>query len=83
MFATALGYVVVHVIAGPEPEFGPWVWLGVLVALQLGGLVTIALIAAAMWMTEGSLSREQVRQMFGMDAVVTATNTSLALCCSP
>ena len=32
-----------------------------------------------MWMTEGSLSREQVRQMFGMDAVVTATNTSLAL----
>ena len=49
-----------------------------LVALQLGGLLTIALIGAAMWMTEGSLSREQIRQMFGMDAVVTATNTSLA-----
>jgi diguanylate cyclase (GGDEF)-like protein len=77
--ATALGYVVVHAIAGADPEFGPWVWVGALVALQLGGLVTIALIAAAMWMTEGSLSREQVRQMFGMDAVVTATNTSLAL----
>ena len=79
VLATALGYVVVHVIAGPGAEFGPWVWLGVLVALQLGGLITIALITAAMWMTEGSLSREQVRQMFGMDAVVTATNTSLAL----
>ena len=79
VLATALGYVVVHVIAGPGAEFGPWVWLGVLVALQFGGLVTIALITAAMWMTEGSLSREQVRQMFGMDAVVTATNTSLAL----
>ena len=65
VFATALGYVVVHVIAGPGAEFGPRVWLGVLVALQLGGLVTIALISAAMWMTEGSLSREQVRQMFG------------------
>ena len=33
----------------------------------------------AMWITEGSLSREQLQQMFGMDAIVTATNTSLAL----
>jgi diguanylate cyclase (GGDEF)-like protein len=79
VFATALGYVIVHVIGGPGAEFGPWVWLGVLVALQVGGLLTIALIGAAMWLTEGSLSREQIRQMFGMDAVVTATNTSLAL----
>jgi diguanylate cyclase (GGDEF)-like protein len=79
VLATALGYVVVHLIGGPGAEFGPWVWLGVLVALQLGGVVTIVLIGAAMWMTEGSLSREQVRQMFGMDAVVTVTNTSLAL----
>jgi diguanylate cyclase (GGDEF)-like protein len=79
VFATAIGYVVVHVIGGPGAEFGPWVWFGVLVGLQLGGFVTIALIGAAMWMTEGSLSREQVRQMFGMDAVVTATNTSLGV----
>jgi diguanylate cyclase (GGDEF)-like protein len=79
LFATALGYVVVHVIGGSGAEFGPSVWFGVLVGLQLGGLVTIALIGAAMWMTEGSLSREQIRQMFGMDAVVTATNTSLAV----
>jgi diguanylate cyclase (GGDEF)-like protein len=79
VFATALGYVVVHVIAGPEPAFGPGVWLGVLIALQVGGLLTIALIGAAMWLTEGSLSREQLRQMLAMDAIVTATNTSLAL----
>jgi diguanylate cyclase (GGDEF)-like protein len=79
VFTTALGYVVVHAIAGPGAAFGPWVWFGVFVGLQLGGLVTIALITAAMWISEGSLSREQIRQMFGMDAVVTATNTSLAL----
>jgi diguanylate cyclase (GGDEF)-like protein len=79
VLATALGYVVVHAIGGPAPEFGPRVWAGVLVALQLGGLLTIALIGAAMWMTEGSIGPQQLRQMFGMDAVVTATNTSLAL----
>jgi diguanylate cyclase (GGDEF)-like protein len=78
-FSVALGFVVVHLIAGAAPTFGPLVWLGVFVAVQLGGLVTIALIATAMWITEGTISREQVRQMFGMDAVVTATNTSLAL----
>ena len=74
---TALGYVVAHVIAGPDPVFGPRMWLAVFVALQIGGIVTIALIGAAMWLAEGSLSRAFVRQMFGMDAVVTATNTSL------
>ena len=78
-FATALGYVIVHAIGGLGDGFGPWVWIGVLAALQLGGLMTIALIGAAMWLSEGAISREQIRQMFGMDAVVTATNTSLAL----
>src|SRR5829696_2257880 len=77
--SVALGFVVVHVIAGGVPTFGPLLWFGVFVAVQLGGLVTIALIACAMWITEGTISRQQVRQMFGMDAVVTATNTSLAL----
>ena len=78
VFTTALGFVVMHAIAGGA-EFGPQVWVAVFVAVQFGGLVTIALLCAAMWMAEGSLSREQIRQMFGMDAVVTATNTSLAL----
>jgi diguanylate cyclase (GGDEF)-like protein len=77
--AIALGYVIVHAFAGDTPEFGPAMWIGVFVALQVGGLVTITLLSAVMWITEGSLSREQIRQMFGMDAVVTATNTSLAL----
>ena len=54
-------------------------WIGAFIALQVGGLVTIALLCCVMWVTEGSLSRDDIRQMFGMDAVVTATNTSLAL----
>src|SRR5438034_1179179 len=72
-----LGLLVVHAAAGDA--FGPRAWLGVYAATQLGGVLTIALLSAVIWLAERSLTREQVRQMFGMDAVVTVTNTSLAL----
>src|SRR5215217_4770929 len=52
-FTTALAYVAVHAIAGPNPAFAPLLWFAVLLALQLGGLVTIALISAAMWISDG------------------------------
>ncbi|MFN8108695.1 MAG: EAL domain-containing protein [Thermoleophilia bacterium] len=77
--ATELGYVVLHLIAGAHPSFGVRAWIGTLVAVQLGGLITIALLSTAMWLAEGSLPEGAISQMFGMDAVVTATNTSLAL----
>ena len=34
VFTMALGYVIVHLIAGAAPDFGPSVWAGVFVALQ-------------------------------------------------
>src|SRR2546429_391294 len=75
VFITCVGLLVVHAAAGDA--FGPRAWLGVYAATQLGGVLTIALLSAAIWLAEGSLTREQGRQMFGMDAVVTVTNTSL------
>ena len=48
-------------------------------ATQLGGVLAIVQILAAMVLTEGHVSRDQVRQMFGMDLVVTMTGTAMAL----
>ncbi|WP_211339806.1 putative bifunctional diguanylate cyclase/phosphodiesterase [Solirubrobacter pauli] len=71
--------VLVHLASGIDDDFGPLAWLAVLAATQLGGVLTIAQIIAAIVLTEGSVSREQVRQMFGMDFVVTLTGTAMAL----
>jgi diguanylate cyclase (GGDEF)-like protein len=77
LLIACVGLLVVHAAAGDG--FGPRAWLGVYAATQLGGVMTIALLSGVIWLAEGSLTREQVRQMFGMDTVVTMTNTSLAL----
>ena len=77
--AGALGVLVLQAVAGPEAAFGPRVWLGALLGTQAGGLVTIALLAAAISLADGRLSRAEVRAMFGMDLVVTVANTCFAL----
>jgi diguanylate cyclase (GGDEF)-like protein len=77
--ATGLGFVVLRVIAGEQPEFGPRLWGAAFVATQLSGVVTICLLATAMRLAEGSLTLTEFRQMFGLDTVVTLANTSLAL----
>ena len=41
--------------------------------------LTIAQILVAIALTEGHVSRDQIRQMFGMDLVVTITGTAMAL----
>jgi diguanylate cyclase (GGDEF)-like protein len=74
--------IVVHVAAQADPGFGWLTWGAVLLATQLGGVLTIVHIIAAIALTEGHVSRDQVRQMFGMDFVVTVTSTALALVCS-
>ena len=69
----------VHGVAGAHPVFGPLLWVAIFLATQLKGLMTIVLLASAMSLADGRLSREAVREMFGMDAVVTVVNTSFAL----
>jgi diguanylate cyclase (GGDEF)-like protein len=76
---SCVGLIVLRAIAGPQPEFGPLLWAGTFVATQLGGALTICLLAAAMTLAEGRLRVSEVRQMFAFDAVVTLANTSLAL----
>jgi diguanylate cyclase (GGDEF)-like protein len=74
--------VVVHLAAAADPGFGWITWATVLAASQLGGVLTILQMLAAIALTEGRVSREQVRQMFGLDLVVTMTGTAMALVCS-
>jgi diguanylate cyclase (GGDEF)-like protein len=77
--ASGLGLVLFRVLAGSDPQFGARLWVGAFVATQLGGVVTICLLATAMSLADGRLTLAELRQMFGLDAVVTLMNTSLAL----
>jgi diguanylate cyclase (GGDEF)-like protein len=79
LLAVALGALMIHVLAGADPSFGPRVWVGALLGLQAGGVVTVLLLAAVISIADGRISLKELRQMFGMDLVVTAANTSLAL----
>ena len=76
---TAVLILVVHFAASADPGFGWITWGAVLAATQIGGVLAIVQILAAMVLTEGRVSRDQVRQMFGMDLVVTMTGTLMAL----
>ncbi len=77
--AVCLGLALIHAVAKLDPGFGWPTWLAAIAATQLGGLVTIALICAAIYLTERTITRDRIRQLFGIDAMVTVTNTSLAL----
>ena len=79
---TCVLIAVVHLGAAADPGFGWITWGAVLVASQLGSLLTTAQILAAMVLTEGSVSRAQVREMFGLDQAVTLVGTALALVCA-
>ena len=78
---TAVLIVGVHVAASFDPGFGWLTWSAVLAASLIGGMLTIAQILAAIALTEGHVSRAQVREMFGLDLVVTLTGTAMALVC--
>ena len=78
-FVTCVLTVLVHLAADATGGFGALTWASILVATQIGGVLTIAQILTAIALTEGRVSREQIRQMFGMDLVVTVTGTAMAL----
>jgi diguanylate cyclase (GGDEF)-like protein len=78
---TAVLIVGVHLAASFDPGFGWITWSAVLVASLIGGVLTTAQILAAIALTEGRVSRAQVREMFGLDLVVTLTGTTMALVC--
>ncbi|HEY6888087.1 MAG TPA: EAL domain-containing protein [Solirubrobacter sp.] len=76
---TSVLIVAVHVAADADPGFGWPTWGAVLIAAQAGSVLTTGLILAAMSLTEGRLSRPQIREMFGLDQAVALVGTALAL----
>jgi diguanylate cyclase (GGDEF)-like protein len=74
--------IVVHLAASVDPGFGWITWGATLAAGQITGVLTVAQIVAARVLTEGRVSRAQVREMFGLDFAVTAMSTSMALVCA-
>lgn len=75
-----IAVLVVHAIAPATGDVGPLTWLAALAATQASGLVTVLLIASAISLSEGLVRIRTVVDMFGMDMVVTMSNTSLGLC---
>src|SRR5919108_212447 len=77
--ATCVGLLVVHGIAPDAGDVGPELWVAVLAATLVGGLLTVLAISLAITLSEGALPARTIGQMVGMDLVVTITNTTLAL----
>jgi diguanylate cyclase (GGDEF)-like protein len=79
---TSVLIVIVHLAASADPGFGWITWGAVLAASQIGSVLTTAQILAAIVLTEGRVARDQIRQMFGLDHVVTIVGTAMALVCA-
>ena len=76
---TSVLIVIVHLAASTDSGFGWITWVAVLAASQMGSVLTTAQILAAIVLTEGKVSRDQVREMFGLDQAVTIVGTAIAL----
>ena len=76
---TSVLIAIVHLAASADSGFGWITWLAVLAASQIGSVLTTAQILAAIVLTEGKVSRNQVREMFGLDQAVTIVGTAMAL----
>jgi diguanylate cyclase (GGDEF)-like protein len=69
---------ITHLFA-PAGGLGPDTWIGVYAGTLVSGAVTVVLILIAIAITEGGVDASMLRQMFAMDALVTLTNTSIAI----
>jgi diguanylate cyclase (GGDEF)-like protein len=69
---------IVNLIAVQE-ALGPMTWIAVYAATLVSGAVTVIAIVIAIAITEGGVDSSMLRQMFGTDALVTLTNTSIAI----
>src|SRR5688572_18957689 len=76
---TSVLILTVHGAAAADPGFGWLTWAAVLIASLVGSVLTTAQILAAIALTEGRVSGAQVREMFGLDYLVTLGGTAIAL----
>ena len=77
--AACVAVVILRAVAGDADSLGPRAWVGVYLATLASGALTILCIAGAITIAEGDMKLATLRQMFAMDGVVTATNTSIGL----
>ena len=77
--SVCVAVVLLRALAVPGDALEPTTWLGLYLATMVSGALTIACIAGAIAITEGGMNRQTLGQMFGMDFVVTATNSSIAI----
>jgi diguanylate cyclase (GGDEF)-like protein len=77
--AVCVAFVILRAVAGEAEAMEPRVWIGLYIATLVTGALTIACIAGAIALAEGNMTRGTLRQMFAMDGVVTAANSSIAI----
>src|SRR5919202_539126 len=77
--AVAVAVLLLRAVAEHGDTLGPATWVGLYGATLVSGALTILSIAGAIAISEGGVKRSMLAQMFGMNAVVTVTNTSLAI----
>jgi diguanylate cyclase (GGDEF)-like protein len=77
--AVCAAVVILHAVAPDAHSLVPRTWIGVYLATLASGALTILCIAGAITIADGDMKLATLRQMFGMDGVVTVTNTSIGL----
>jgi diguanylate cyclase (GGDEF)-like protein len=77
--AVCVAFVIVRAFAEPADTFEPRTWIALYVAALATGALSIACIAGAIAIAEGDMTLRTLRQMFTMDLVLTAANSSIAI----
>ena len=77
--STCLAAVICHTIAPVGTPWGPQLAVAVLIGAQVGAAVCVALIGAAISLSEGWLGWRALGRMFVTDLTVTVTNASVGL----
>jgi len=75
-----IAVLMLHAVAPANGSLGPQMWIAVLLAKQVSGLLTVLLIAAAISLSEEPVRPAMMLHMFWMDGMVTLSNTTLGLC---
>ena len=77
--AVCVASLIFRALAVPGDALEPRTWIALYVATLAAGALTIACIAGAIAITEGGMRLRTLGQMFVMDGVVTAANSSIAI----
>ena len=77
--SVCLATIICYWLAPVGTDWGPQLAIAVLVGAQVSAIICVALIGAAISLSEGWLGLRQLTRMFATDLTVTVTNSSLGL----